>query len=100
MEGMAVVESAENQGAWEQRRVLVALRIEIAGLRLIGERGLDEVTVEQIATEAGISVRTFFRYFRNVRDIVTAVPERESRRMCRALLVRPVVPGSVPAGSG
>jgi len=89
MEEMAVVESAENQGAWEQRRVLVALRIEIAGLRLIGERGLDEVTVEQIATEAGISVRTFFRYFRNVRDIVTAVPERESRRMCRALLVRP-----------
>ena len=67
-------ESAENQGAWEQRRVLVALRIELAGLQLIGERGLDDVTVEQIAKDAGISVRTFFRYFRNVRDIVTAVP--------------------------
>ncbi len=86
---MAVVESAESSGAWEQRRVLVTLRIEIAGLRLIGERGLDDVTVEQIATAAGISVRTFFRYFRNVRDIVTAVPVRESRRMCRALLLRP-----------
>src|SRR6186997_2842929 len=45
---MAVVESAENQGAWEQRRVLVALRIELAGLRLIRDRGLDDVTVEQI----------------------------------------------------
>ena len=77
MDAMAAVESVENQGAWEQRRTLVALRIEIAGLRLIGERGLDDVTVEQIATEAGISVRTFFRYFRNVRDIVTAVPVRE-----------------------
>ena len=65
MDGMAVVESAENQGAWEQRRVQVALRIELAGLQLIGERGLDDVTVEQIAKEAGISVRTFFRYFRN-----------------------------------
>ena len=64
-EGMAVVESAENPGAWEQRRVQVALRIELAGLQLIEERGLDDVTVEQIATEAGISVRTFFRYFRN-----------------------------------
>ena len=64
-------------------------RIELAGLQLIGERGLDDVTVEQIATEAGISVRTFFRYFRNARDILTAVPARESRRMCRALLVRP-----------
>ena len=66
MVGMAVVESAENQGAWEQRRVQVALRIELAGLQLIGERGLDDVTVEQIAKEAGISVRTFFRYFRNI----------------------------------
>src|SRR3954471_21919343 len=36
MQGMAVVESAENQGAWEQRRVQVALRIELAGLQLIG----------------------------------------------------------------
>jgi len=86
---MAVVESAENPGAWEQRRVRVALQIELAGLQLIGERGLDDVTVEQIATEAGISVRTFFRYFRNARDVLTAVPERESRRMCSALLLRP-----------
>ncbi len=86
---MAVVESAENPGAWEQRRVRVALQIEVAGLRLVGDRGVDDVTVEQIATNAGISVRTFFRYFRNVRDILTAVPEREARRMCRALLVRP-----------
>jgi AcrR family transcriptional regulator len=86
---MAAVEAADNQGAWEQRRVQVALRIELAGLHLIGARGLEDVTVEQIAKDAGISVRTFFRYFRNVRDIVTAVPLRESRRMCRTLLVRP-----------
>ena len=89
MDGMAVVESAENQGAWEQRRVQVALRIELAGLHSSANAGLDDVTVEQIAKEAGISVRTFFRYFRNARDILTAVPVRESRRMCRALLVRP-----------
>ena len=89
MRAMVVVESAEQGNAWEQRRVQVAFRIELAGLRLIDQRGLDAVTVEQIATEAGISVRTFFRYFRNARDILTAVPVRESRRMCRALLVRP-----------
>lgn len=67
----------------------VALRIELAGLQLIHERGVDDVTVEQIANEAEISVRTFFRYFRNVRDVLTAVPVREARRMCRALLTRP-----------
>jgi AcrR family transcriptional regulator len=89
MAGMTVLESAEQQGAWEQRRILVALRIELAGLQLIAERGLDEVTVEQIANEADISVRTFFRYFRNAGDILAAVPVREARRMCRALLTRP-----------
>jgi AcrR family transcriptional regulator len=80
---------AETQGAWEQRRVQVALRIELAGLQLIAQRGLDDVTVEQIANAADISVRTFFRYFRNTRDILAAVPAREARRMCEALMTRP-----------
>ena len=86
---MTAIEAAEPIDAWGQRRILVSMRIERAGLRLMGERGLDDVTVEQIAAEAGISKRTFFRYFRNARDVLTGVPARESRRMCDALLVRP-----------
>src|SRR6476661_1750263 len=87
---MAVVESEEPEDVWERRRIQVSLRIERAGLELLSERGLDDVTVDQIATAAGISTRTFFRYFRNPRDVLTAVPLRETRRMCRALLARPV----------
>jgi AcrR family transcriptional regulator len=68
----------------------MSLRIERAGLALLHERGLDSVTVDQIANAAGISTRTFFRYFRNPRDVLTAVPLREARRMCQALLARPV----------
>jgi AcrR family transcriptional regulator len=88
-EGMALLESAEPEDVWERRRILVSLGIERAGLELLSERGLDDVTVDQIANAAGISTRTFFRYFRNPRDVLTAVPLRESRRMCRALLARP-----------
>lgn len=68
----------------------MSLRIERAGLEQLHERGLDNVTVDQIANAAGISTRTFFRYFRNTLDVLTAVPRRESRRMCRALLARPI----------
>jgi AcrR family transcriptional regulator len=89
MSVMAALGTAGTGDAWEQRRILASLRIERAGLALMIEQGLDEVTVEQIAREADISVRTFFRYFRNARDILSGVPARESRRMCDALLARP-----------
>jgi AcrR family transcriptional regulator len=86
---MDIVEAPADD-AWERRRIEMSLRIEHAGLVLLLERGIDAVTVDQIATAAGISNRTFFRYFRNPRDVLSAVPVRESQRMCRALLARPV----------
>jgi AcrR family transcriptional regulator len=88
MDGMEVPEAPPSD-AWERRRVEMSLRIGLTALTLLLERGTQAVTVDQIARAADISNRTFFRYFRNPRDVLRAVPERESRRMCRALLARP-----------
>ncbi|KAM9862484.1 TetR/AcrR family transcriptional regulator [Leucobacter sp. BZR 635] len=47
-------------------------RIHVAALDLIEARGCAAVTVSEVATAAGVSRRTFFRYFRNKEDAVLA----------------------------
>lgn len=37
--------------------------LEVIALRLFAEQGFEETTIDQIATEAGINKRSFFRYF-------------------------------------
>jgi AcrR family transcriptional regulator len=76
-------------GGWARRRERVALYIERKALELFAERGVDEVTVEDIAAAAGISVRTFFRYFPTRDDVLAALPRRENEEMSRRVAARP-----------
>jgi len=80
----------------QTRRDAVADEIERVAIDLFAARGLD-VTVDEIAEAAGISARTFFRYFPTKGDVVRAHRRRLVARLVRALAARPADEGPVRA---
>jgi len=64
--------------------------LEIISLRLFTEDGFDETTVERIAAAAGVSKRTFFRYFETKADVLWHAFDGEVHALREAF-------GAVPA---
>jgi AcrR family transcriptional regulator len=79
------------------RRDYTAREISRAAMQLFAERGFDAVTVEQIATQAGISARTFFRYFPTKEDVVFRYQNHLQDRLVIAFDARPAEEGPVTA---
>lgn len=69
---------------------MMTTELEAVALRLFEERGFDEVTVDEIASEAHISVRTFYRYFPAKEDVFQVKIDRRSEALRAALSARPV----------
>ncbi len=67
--------------------------LELIALRLFTEQGFDETPIEQIAAEAGVSRRTFFRYFDSKASVLWGEFDSEITVIRQALAK---VPDSVP----
>lgn len=71
------------------RRAVQAELIDVAQ-RLFVEQGYENTTIEQIAEQAGISKRSFFRYFASKEAVVLAKYDTVGDDLVEALEARPI----------
>ncbi|GLY86775.1 TetR family transcriptional regulator [Actinoallomurus iriomotensis] len=64
-------------------------RLQEAALTLYGERGYEKTTVAEIAERAGLTKRTFFRYFADKREVLFWGSELLEQRMVAAIETAP-----------
>lgn len=81
-------------GLRERTRQAVRNELVDAALELFLEQGFDGTTVEQIATAAGLSRRSFHRYFATKDDVVAQALRAIGDKIADALADRP--PGEAP----
>jgi AcrR family transcriptional regulator len=73
----------------ERKRMLVRDELAEAALKLLAWQGYEATTIDQIAAAAGVSRRTFFRYFTSKEDVVVQFLEHVGAHLRGRLAVRP-----------
>jgi AcrR family transcriptional regulator len=73
----------------ERKRRAIRGELSEVALRLLTDRDFDSLTIDQIAAAAGISRRTFFRYFTSKEDVVFAFLDRWAVRLAADIVARP-----------
>lgn len=84
--------NTQSYGRGGRQRVSTHLDLEHVALELFTEQGYEATTVDQLALAAGMSRRTFFRYFPSKNDIAWGGFDRELERLRRWL--RDCAPGA------
>jgi AcrR family transcriptional regulator len=80
---------AQAIGIREQRKRLTREELLQAASQLFAERGYDNVTVAEIASGAGVSVKTLFQHFRSKEDLLLAELDAVHGRLLNTLRSRP-----------
>ncbi len=80
---------AEPLGRRERKRLATHHALRTAALQLGAERGIRDVTVEEIATAADVSVRTFYDHFPSKEDAIIGFDAWRVGQLRDALASRP-----------
>jgi AcrR family transcriptional regulator len=82
-------------GLAHRKRLLVRDELAEAALKLLAFQGFEETTIDQIVAAAGVSRRTFFRYFQSKEDVIVESLGEIGEELRAALDARPA--GEAPA---
>jgi AcrR family transcriptional regulator len=85
----AAAEDEHPVGLRERKKLATRQALGIAAMRLVVERGIDNVLVEDIADAAGVSARTFNNYFSSKYEAICALGFDRAMRVGAGLRERP-----------
>lgn len=72
-------------------------RLAVAAMQLFAEQGYEQTTVADIAGRAGLTARTFFRYFSDKREVVFAGGSELEAHLAAALAAAPAQASAMQA---
>jgi AcrR family transcriptional regulator len=84
-------------GLRERKKQATRLALHEAALRLVAERGLDGVSIDDIAERAHVSPRTFFNYFPSKDDAVLGLDPTAPQHLAGLFTGRPAEESAVEA---
>ncbi|MGY1695281.1 MULTISPECIES: acyl-CoA-like ligand-binding transcription factor [unclassified Geodermatophilus] len=84
-------------GLRERKKLATRLALHQAALQLVAERGLDGVSVDDVAARAGVSPRTFFNYFPTKDDAVVGIDASAVAQTAERFAARPAHESPVDA---
>jgi AcrR family transcriptional regulator len=73
----------------ERKQELVRAELANAAWDLFGRKGYESTTVAEIAEAAGVSRRTFFRYYASKEEVLTETSDELAEAMLEAMAQRP-----------